>query len=60
MLNPNKNGPGAIVLDLPIFKMLLITSLAFDVTPLEPYMSCGQLINKAQRSALSSLVPNAI
>ena len=33
-----------------------VTSLAIGVTPLEPYMSCGQPINKAQGSALGSLV----
>ncbi|MBO6256721.1 hypothetical protein J6N69_01620 [bacterium] len=37
----------------------LITLLAFDVTPLEPYLSCGLPIIKAQGSALGSLVPNA-
>lgn len=35
-----------------------ITSFAIDVTTLEPYKSCGQLANKAQGSALGSLVPN--
>ena len=35
-----------------------ITSFAIDVTMLEPYKSCGQLANKAQGSALGSLVPN--
>lgn len=35
-----------------------ITSFAIDVTTLEPYKSCGQLVNKAQGSALGSLVPN--
>ena len=34
-----------------------ITSFAIDVTTLEPYKSCGQLANKAQGSALGSLVP---
>ena len=31
---------------------------AIDVTTLEPYKSCGQLANKAQGSALGSLVSN--
>ena len=35
-----------------------ITSFAIDVTTLEPYKSCGHLANKAQGSALGSLVPN--
>ena len=35
-----------------------ITSFAIDVTTLEPYKSCGQVANKAQGSALGSLVPN--
>ena len=37
-----------------------ITSFAIDVTTLEPYKSCGQLANKAQGSALGSLVPNLL
>ena len=37
----------------------LITTLAIDVTSLEPYLSCGSLDNKAQDFALGSLVPNA-
>ena len=36
-----------------------LAALAFAVTPLEPYLSCGQLDNKAQDSALGSLAPNS-
>ena len=36
-----------------------LAALAFDVTPLAPFMSCGQLVNKVQGSALGSLAPNA-
>ena len=32
-----------------------LASLAFDVSPLEPYKSCGQLVDKAQGFALGSL-----
>ena len=36
-----------------------LAALAIDVTPLAPYMSCGQPINKVQGSALGSLAPNS-
>ena len=42
-----------------IAKRDCLTSLAIDVTSLEPYKSCGQLVNKAQGFALGSLVPNS-
>ena len=32
-----------------------LAALAYDVTSLEPYLSCGQLDNKAQGFALGSL-----
>ena len=32
-----------------------LAALAFDVSPLEPYLSCRQLEDKAQGSALGSL-----
>ena len=37
-----------------------LASLAIDVSTLEPYMSCGQPINKAQGSALGALALNPL
>lgn len=59
-LSNQKRGQGKPVLFFGGDGGSYLAALAFDVTSLEPYMSCGLHVDKAQGYALGSLAPNPL